>query len=140
MSVGQQSPYPSEVVNWAISAILSLTDLAPGNSTDRMSAWKAFVAAELRAAASILYDISGNSFRPPPPIDPTWLTGTIRLLAEAAYQERLLPTGELDPGRLAVLADALEEVGADATLLEHLRAPGVHVRGCHVVDLLTGRE
>jgi hypothetical protein len=29
---------------------------------------------------------------------------------------------------------------ADGGLLEHLRGPGPHVRGCHVVDLLTGRE
>jgi hypothetical protein len=39
-----------------------------------------------------------------------------------------------------VLADALEEAGADAALLDHLRGPAPHVRGCHVVDLLTSRE
>jgi hypothetical protein len=41
---------------------------------------------------------------------------------------------------LAVLADALEDAGCDnADLLWHLRGPGVHVRGCWVVDLLLGK-
>jgi hypothetical protein len=45
--------------------------------------------------------------------------------------------GRLNPARLAVLADALEDAGCgDAELLGHLRGPGVHVRGCWVVDLL----
>jgi hypothetical protein len=40
-----------------------------------------------------------------------------------------------------VLADALEEAGCtDAELLQHLRGPGPHVRGCHLVDLLLAKE
>jgi hypothetical protein len=40
-----------------------------------------------------------------------------------------------------VLADALEEAGCtDAALLDHLRGPGIHVRGCWVVDALTARS
>jgi hypothetical protein len=50
--------------------------------------------------------------------------------------ERELPNGHLDGHRLAVLADALEEAGADGELVEHLRGPGPHYRGCHVVDLI----
>jgi hypothetical protein len=47
----------------------------------------------------------------------------------------------LDPFRLSALADALEEAGCtEAAVLDHLRSPGPHVRGCWVVDLLTGRE
>jgi hypothetical protein len=64
----------------------------------------------------------------------------VKRLAEESYQERLLPSGHLDPARLAVLADAVEEVGGDAELVGHLRGPGPHVRGCVVIDLLTGRE
>jgi hypothetical protein len=61
-------------------------------------------------------------------------------LAEAAYEERLLPSGHLDPVRLAVLADALEAAGCqDAQLLGHLRAPGPHVRGCAAVDAVLGK-
>jgi hypothetical protein len=62
-------------------------------------------------------------------------------LAQAAYDQRELPAGTLDPTRLAVLADALEEAGCDqADLLSHLRDPGPHVRGCWVIDLLLGKE
>jgi hypothetical protein len=89
--------------------------------------------------AAVLRCVAGNPFRPLPP----WLPrddGTIQRLAEAAYEHRLLPSGQLDSVRLAVLGDALEEVGADGGMVEHLRGPGVHVRGCHVIDLLTGRE
>ena len=50
-----------------------------------------------------------------------------------------MPPGELDPARLAVLADALEEAGCtEAEMVRHLRGPGRHARGCFVVDLLTG--
>jgi hypothetical protein len=93
--------------------------------------------------AALLRDIIGpQPFRPVtlPPSVRTWNDGTIVKLAEAAYQERVLPSGELDRDRLAVLADALEEAGADALLLGHLRGPGPCVRGDWVVDLLTSRE
>jgi hypothetical protein len=61
-------------------------------------------------------------------------------LARKAYEDRLLPSGHLDPERLAVLADALESAGmTDAGLLAHLRHQGPHVRGCWVVDLLLGK-
>jgi hypothetical protein len=67
----------------------------------------------------------------------TWNGGTVLRLAEAAYAERQLPAGTLDPGRLAVLADALEEAGVtDVELLAHLRGPGPHTRGCWALDLL----
>jgi hypothetical protein len=77
-------------------------------------------------------------------IDPAWLTwsgGTVKRLAEAAYEERELPSGRLDPVRLTVLADALEEAGCtEAGLLDHLRGSGFHVRGCHVLDALLGKS
>ena len=55
-----------------------------------------------------------------------------------------MPGGELDPGRRAALADALEEAGGGrATVARdgagHLLGPGPHVRACWVLDLLTGR-
>src|SRR4051812_44421497 len=58
----------------------------------------------------LFHDICGTPFRPSP-LDPAWLTSTVTVLAHAAYQERALPSGLLDPSRLAVLADALEEAG-----------------------------
>jgi hypothetical protein len=59
-------------------------------------------------------------------------------LAQATHSERMLPSGELDRARLAVLADALEEAGAVGKIIEHLRGPGPHVRGCWPLDLCLG--
>jgi hypothetical protein len=62
-------------------------------------------------------------------------------LAQAVYEERLLPSGRLDLARLAVLADALEDAGcADRAILDHLRGSGPHVRACWAVDLCCGIE
>jgi hypothetical protein len=45
--------------------------------------------------------------------------------------------GPIQHARLAILADALEEVGCiEHTLIDHLRSPGVHVRGCWALDLV----
>ncbi len=111
-------------------------------------AWKAadFVLAEAcnRGECDLVRDVFGNPFRPAPAADAAglaWRSSTVRALARAAYEERLLPEGTLDPGRLAVLADALEDAGcADANLLGHLRGPGPHVRGCWAVDRLLGKD
>jgi hypothetical protein len=87
--------------------------------------------------------VPGNPFRPAP-FHPAWLAwnnGAVRKLAQAGYDGRLWPSGRLDPARLALPADALEEAGcADAAILAHCRGGGEHVRGCRVVDLLTGRR
>jgi hypothetical protein len=93
--------------------------------------------------ACYLRDLFGNPFHPAA-LDPAWLTwhdGLVGQLAQVAYDERQLPAGTLDPDRLAVLADALEEAGCqDQNILDHLRGPGPHTRGCHIVDMLLGRE
>jgi hypothetical protein len=71
----------------------------------------------------------------------SWNDATAIRLAQAAYDQRELPAGILDKGRLGVLADALEEAGCtDQVILSHLRGPEPHVRGCWVVDLLLGKE
>jgi hypothetical protein len=107
--------------------------------------WSPEVAAGMeRQLCLVLRDIFGNPFHPRPVVEPSvllWQGGTVPLLAAAAYQERDLPGGTLDAARLAVLADALEDAGsADAHFLEHLRGPGPHVRGCHVVDAIIAKE
>jgi hypothetical protein len=93
--------------------------------------------------AALLREIFGNPFRVPPAVNAAglaWNGGTVRRLARSSYERRLLPSGRLDPERLAVLADALEEAGrTDAAILGHLRGPGPHVRGCWAVDLLLGK-
>lgn len=85
----------------------------------------------------IIRDIFGNPFRAIT-LAAAHRTPTVVSLARAAYDDRQLPSGELDPHRLAVLADALEECGAADEMVAHLRAPGPHVRGCHVLDLCLG--
>jgi hypothetical protein len=70
-----------------------------------------------------------------------WHDRTVIRLATAVYEDRVLPAGTFRQDRLAVLADALEDAGSsDAELLAHLRGPGPHYRGCHVVDLLLNRS
>jgi hypothetical protein len=101
--------------------------------------------AEMRTAhAALLRDLFGPlPFRPVsiPPSVRAWQDATVVNLAQAAYECRRLPDGTLEPERLAVLADALEEAGCeDRDVLGHLRGGGVHVRGCFVLDLLTGHE
>jgi hypothetical protein len=70
-------------------------------------------------------------------LDSTWLSWhncTAVKLAQTIYTERAFD-------RLPILADALEEAGCDnADLLAHCRQPGVHARGCWVVDLVLGKE
>jgi hypothetical protein len=83
----------------------------------------------------VLRDLFGNPFRPATlsPFILCWNDGTIRNLAQTIYDERTFD-------RLPILADALEEAGCvDEAILGHCRQPGEHVRGCWVIDLLTGR-
>jgi hypothetical protein len=97
----------------------------------------------LRDQCRLVRDIFGNPFRPVA-VNPDWLRwngGVVEHLARAAYEERTLPGGELDATRLSILADALEDAGCTyGEILNHLRSPGPHVRGCWAVDLLLGKE
>src|SRR5262245_18119490 len=85
-------------------------------------------------------------------VDTAWLTPDVLSLAQTAYDERG-ERGLLDPACLPILADALEEAGCPQVvevpfgtgllphpLLDHLRSPGPHVRGCWAVDLILGKE
>lgn len=84
--------------------------------------------------AEVLRDIFGNPFRPVA-VHPAWLTSDVLRLAEFIYQEKafyLMP----------ILAEALlQDAGCDnEEILNHCWQSGEHVRGCWVVDLLTGRK
>lgn len=89
---------------------------------------------EMQSLASLLWDVFGPlPFRPVAP-RPAWLTSTVKQLSEAIYEEKAFD-------RMPILGDALEESGCDNTeILNHCRQPGKHVRGCWVIDLLTGRK
>ena len=94
------------------------------------------------AQCRLLCELFGNPFHPVA-LDPAWLAwngGTVAKQAAAAYTERELPSGHLDQGHLAVLADALEDAGCnEAELLGHLRSAGPHVKGCWAVDAVLGK-
>jgi hypothetical protein len=92
--------------------------------------------------ARLLRCVVDKPFRPVA-LDPAWFTwheGTIPKLARGIYEDRELPSGQLDATRLAILADALEDAGCtDQDVLNHCRDVGPHIRGCWVVDLLLGK-
>jgi hypothetical protein len=94
------------------------------------------LAGEAARQAHILRDVIGNPFQSSTP-DPAWLAwknGTIVRMAQAIYRDRLF-------GDLPVLGDALEEAGcSDDHFLSHCRSGGPHVRGCWVIDRLSGRR
>jgi hypothetical protein len=89
--------------------------------------------AERAAQAALVRDIFGNPFRANDTACHAGHGRTVAELARAIYEERAFE-------RLPILADALEDTGCTSTeVLDHCRGGGEHVRGCWVVDLLTGR-
>jgi hypothetical protein len=73
-------------------------------------------------------------------IDSRLISDTVLKLAQGCYEARDPITGFLDNTRLGVLADSLEDVGCtDASLLDHLRGPGPHARGCWALDAVLGK-
>jgi hypothetical protein len=83
-------------------------------------------------AVALLRCVFGNPFRPLT-VHPMWQSATVGSLAQAIYDDRAFD-------RLPILAGALEDAGCDnADILNHCRQPGVHVRGCWVVDLVLGK-
>ena len=81
----------------------------------------------------LLREILGNPFHQVT-LDSSWLPSTVMHLANSIYQDRAFD-------RMPILADAMEDAGCDnAEILNHCRQPGVHVRGCWLVDLLLGKE
>lgn len=90
-------------------------------------------AEEERTQTHLLRCVIGNPFRPIT-LNSSWLTSTVLALAQGIYSEKAFD-------RMPILADALQDAGCeDEVILSHCRQPGEHVRGCWVVDLLTGRK
>lgn len=115
------------------------------------------------AQVAILRDIVGNPFRPCrvtgpgnpngcldtdeyPIIDTgirPWQPGRAAytpIMDGRIYQASLEMYEARDFCGLPIVADMLEETGAaNALVLQHLRSPGPHYRGCWAVDLILGR-
>jgi hypothetical protein len=89
-----------------------------------------------RSQCGWLRDLFGPLPFRPVIVDPAVLAcngGAARRLAEAIATARRFED-------LPVLADLLEESGlTDAALLAHLRGPGPHCLGCHVLDAVRGK-
>jgi hypothetical protein len=144
-AVSEETPASKARYYAAAAAFLLTKTISPRGSADWAAAATYFhlgstMAIHEAAEAHLLRCIAGNPFRPVA-INPTCQTPTVLALAQAAYENRILPAGTLEPARLAVLADALEEAGCDnADILSHCRQPGEHVRGCWVLDFVLGKE
>jgi len=88
---------------------------------------------ECQHQATILGCIIGNPFHPVT-LDLSWLTPTVKALAQTIYTDRTFD-------QMPLLADELEKAGcANQEILAHFRGPGPHVRGCCVVDMVLGKE
>jgi hypothetical protein len=141
--VGAARPY--DAISMAAKAAARAAAYPIARTATRPAkAWEKARQREALAQTALLRCIFGSPFRSPPPLPVSVLQGSqgiVRRLAEEAYEKRQLPSGHLDPERIAILADALEEAGcADQDILGHLREPGPHCRGCWPVDLLLAKE
>jgi hypothetical protein len=87
--------------------------------------------AEQTAVCEALRCIFGNPFAPITFL-PEWRTEVVVDLSRGIYEERAW-------SRMPVLADALDDAGAAPELVWHCREPGVHTRGCHVLDATLDR-
>jgi hypothetical protein len=124
-----QTPSAAKWATWAAGRALG-PDEAAGAAAR---------AAERAIQAGFLRCIFGNPFRPRPapvlaPAVLAWNAGAAGRLAEAIYRACRFED-------LPVLADLLEEAGCcEADLLDHLRGPGPHVRGCWALDAALGKS
>jgi hypothetical protein len=109
--------------------VRNVMDFLPATDFDK-AAW-----------ADLVRDVIGHPVNPQPKPAAACFTRDVLSLAKSAYNNRVKGgRGLLDPFRLAILADALEEAGAEGPILEHLRLGCLHVRGCWALDLVLGKE
>lgn len=94
------------------------------DAADAAHEWAACISVLSSAErAALLREVAGDPFAPPAWSD-SWAPRHAWDMAGAAYDERL-PDGTLDPLRLAILADALEEAGCAETSEQAI--PNVYV-------------
>lgn len=120
------SPYRPVTVDpqWLTPTVITLAEAA---YEERETVWEC--RRHGRVPASEVYEAEEGGHGHAHPTGDCWQRATC------------VDTGHLDPVRLAVLADALEEAGCvNEDILAHLRSPGPHYRGCLVLDLLLSKE
>jgi hypothetical protein len=124
-------------LNASIAASLVMYSVA--NAVANVTAAEGETADAVRRAArgplaTLLRDLIGNPFRPPPRLDAAYLTPRVLSLANGIYDRRAFD-------HIPELAYMLQEAGChDEDVLDHLRRPGPHARGCHVLDAVLGRS
>lgn len=126
-------PFWCDYAAWKVTEALGTCWVDDVCDTTRRIAGRRSGVWEEITQATLLRDVLGNPFRSVA-LDSAWLTTTVTALAQAIYDDR-------DFDRMPILADALEDAGCTSqAILAHCRGPGLHVRGCWVVDLLLGKE
>ncbi len=123
-------------IKGVMSNIFYLTHQVAGfNAGGGNTGYGAALASAKLSHVHLLREVFGNPFQLTQ-IDPAWLAwneGVVAKIARTIYQEQTF-------NQLPVLADALEDAGCDeAEILNHLRGPGPHVRGCWALDLVLGK-
>jgi hypothetical protein len=107
-------------------------EVIPGENEAR--ATSAASAAERLAQCELVREVFGNPFRPIV-IEAHWLAGANG--APGAMARMIHDEARFE--ELPYLADALEDAGcSDDELLDHLRRPDGHARGCWALDVLLG--
>ena len=86
------------------------------------------------AQCDLARDIFGNPFREPLPfLDVPF--------AHVIYDKHVEPDGTFPRAAMQKLVKILEhELGSKSTVVSHIKGSQQHVRGCWVVDFLTGRR
>lgn len=123
--LGQHVFEVAVLANAAFNAIL-VSEYALKAAPDQAAGEKAHQCALLR-------ELFANPFQRIS-IKKSWLTSNVVDLANAIYSERAFD-------RMPILSDALMDAGCDSVeIIAHCRSERPHVRGCWVVDMLTGRK
>jgi hypothetical protein len=128
--LGTLTPTAFSAYRLAVNAIchwISLADLPDKRS------WRDGMITTGSRQPDLLRDIFGPLPFRPVALDPAWLTPAVIGLAQRIYTEKAFD-------QLPALAEALVKAGCQAAeILAHCRSEGPHVKGCWVVDLLTGK-
>jgi hypothetical protein len=124
-------------VNHLIAQLLISGDLLPEwpREIRGLAAQIATPCSSAHSQRQFLRDVMGNPFHTVR-IEPIWLAwqnGEITRLAESIYDEHRWE-------EMSILGDALEDAGCtDEAMLSHCRTPGLHARGCWLLDGLLGK-
>lgn len=127
------------VINPDNEPATALVQAALGRESAEILSTALFRATQLEIPQPELTAIAQDIWAPPSvdeeALDPHWLTWNDGTIPRIAWE--ILRTEDF--AALPILADALEDAGCqEQEILNHLRQPGQHSRGCWAVDLALG--